>query len=234
MQKPILYLIPNTLGAQSPIEILSPSTLKSIHSLTSFIAENAKTARAFLKEAGHPVHPSGMEIIELDKHHKNELEEVLELLAKKNNTGLISEAGMPCIADPGAEVVNLAIKQNFRIVPLSGPSSIFLALTASGLNGQQFIFHGYLPVQSAERKEKIKELDQELKKTGFTQIFIETPYRNDGMLQDILNAASLDIRLCIAASLMQDDETILTRKISAWKNETYEIGKRPCMFLLGK
>ena len=229
-----LYLIPVPLGPTAPQESLPANVLAAIRPLTYFVVEQAKTARAFLKAAGTDLPLQELKLEELNEHTKaNELDRLLEPLRAGHNIGLLSEAGCPAVADPGANLVALAQQENIRVVPLIGPSSLLLALMASGLNGQRFAFQGYLPAKEVDRTKTLRDLESESKKRQQTQLFIETPYRNRAMFDAILQACQPSTRLTVATDLTLPGESVLTRTIAAWKKQTPpEIERRPTVFLL--
>lgn len=229
-----LYLIPVPLGPTAPTESLTASVLATVRPLTHFVVEQAKTARAFLKAAGTDAPLQELVLTELNEHTKaNELDLLLAPLRAGYDIGLLSEAGCPAVADPGANLVALAQKENFRVVPLIGPSSLLLALMASGLNGQRFAFQGYLPAKEADRGKALKDLESESRKRQLTQIFIETPYRNRQMFDSILQTCHPETRLAVATDLTLPGESVLTRTIQQWKKQTPpEIDRRPSVFLL--
>lgn len=229
-----LYLIPVPLGPAAPAEVLPAPVLERTRSLARFVAENAKSARAFLKAAGHPLPLQQIAIAELNEHTRsNELAALLAPLREGHDLGLVSEAGCPAIADPGAELVALAQREGIRVVPLVGPSSILLALMASGLSGQHFAFHGYLPAKENERAQRLKELEAESRRHKRTQIFIETPYRNRQMFDALLGVCTRETRLCIATDIGLSSEAIATRHIGEWKKQPPpELDRRPTVFLL--
>ena len=216
-----LYAIPTPLGA-SPADSLSESSLKKIRSLRDFAVENAKSARAFLGALGMPVRELNIEVLGED----------VSAHLKGRDLGLLSEAGCPAIADPGAKLVEAAHAAGYRVVPLVGPSSIVLALMASGLEGQRFAFCGYLPRESDERKKRIQELENRSRREAETEIFIETPYRNDALLAALLETCAASTRLCVAADLTLPGETIRSQSIAAWRRKPAAPGKRPAVFLL--
>lgn len=228
-----LYLIPTTLG-ESPLSYVIPEQARAIcSSLTTFVAENPKTARQYLKLMGTATPLQDIVIFTLDKHTRAEqLEQFLLPALNGKDIGLLSEAGCPAVADPGALLVRLAHKKGIKIVPLVGPSSILLALMASGMNGQAFAFHGYLPIQKAERCKKIAELERESAARNQTQIFIEAPYRNQPLLEDIVQTCEPGTELCIATDITLESEHIETRRISEWRGKLPEINKKPTIFLL--
>ncbi|PKO36284.1 MAG: SAM-dependent methyltransferase [Betaproteobacteria bacterium HGW-Betaproteobacteria-6] len=229
-----LYLIPVPLGPTAPQESLPANVLTTVRPLTHFIVEQAKTARAFLKAAGTNAPLQELQLQELNEHTKaNELNRLLEPLRAGHDVGLLSEAGCPAVADPGANLVALAQAENIRVVPLIGPSSLLLALMASGLNGQRFSFQGYLPAKEAERTKTLRDLEAESKRRQQTQIFIETPYRNRAMFDAILQSCQPTTRLTVATDLTLPGESVLTRTITTWKKQTPpEIERRPTVFLL--
>lgn len=226
----ILYAIPTPLGG-APQPVLSEATLKIVSGLRDFVAENAKSARAFLAAAG--CKPREVSIAELSEH--TPLDQVASLLAplrEGRDLGLLSEAGCPAIADPGAALVEAAHREGFRVVPLVGPSSISLALMASGLEGQRFAFCGYLPRDAGERARRIRELESRSRKVNETEIFIETPYRNETLLAALLETCAPSTRLCVAADLTLATESIRVRTIGDWRRAPSELGRRPAVFLL--
>ena len=229
-----LYLIPVPLGPTAPQESLPANVLAAIRPLAHFAVEQAKTARAFLKAAGTDLPLQELQLQELNEHTKaNELGRLLEPLRAGHDVGLLSEAGCPAVADPGANLVALAQQEGIRVVPLIGPSSLLLALMASGLNGQRFAFQGYLPAKEADRTKVLRELEGESKKRQQTQIFIETPYRNRAMFDAILQTCQPMTRLTVATDLTLPGESVLTRTIQSWKKQTPpEIERRPTVFLL--
>jgi 16S rRNA (cytidine1402-2'-O)-methyltransferase len=220
----ILYAIPTPLGG-APQDALPAPALATIRSLQDFVVENAKSARAFLGAIGMPVRE--LSIVAID-----EKRDLLLPLREGRPLGLLSEAGCPAIADPGAELVEAAHREGFRVVPLVGPSSITLALMASGLEGQRFAFCGYLPRDAAERSERIKQLEQRSRRERETEIFIETPYRNDALFSALLEGCAPATRLCVAADLTMGTESVRTRTIAEWRRLRAAIGKRPAVFLL--
>lgn len=229
-----LYLIPVPLGPTAPKDSLPANVLETIRPLTYFVVEEAKTARAFLKAAGTDTPLQALQIEELNEHTKADaLDRLLAPLRAGNDIGLLSEAGCPAVADPGANLVALAQKENLRVVPLIGPSSLLLALMASGLNGQRFAFQGYLPAKEIERSKAIRDLETESRKRQQTQLFIETPYRNTAMFQSILQSCQPNTRLTVATDLTLASEYVVTKTIQQWKKQTPpEIERRPTVFLL--
>ena len=223
----ILYAIPTPLGG-TPSEVLPGSVLERIRSLSDFVVENSKSARAFLAEVNMPVAIRELRIQEIGE----KAETLLQPLREGRALGLLSEAGGPAIADPGASLVEAAHREGFRVVPLVGPSSITLALMASGLEGQRFAFCGYLPREPNERKRRIRELETRSRKERETEIFIETPYRSDALLAALLESCHAQTRLCVAADLTLPTESISTRDIAGWRKKNTALGRRPTVFLL--
>ena len=228
-----LYLIPSPLGDYPPEEVLPRPVLERIQGIRTYVVEETRTARRFLSAAGLKGHIGELEFHELNEHTDPvQVEAFLELFDGGNDVGLISEAGLPAVADPGALLVALCHRHDIEVVPYTGPSSLMLALMGSGLDGQSFAFRGYLPAKSDERKKAIRELEKASAQLRQTQIFIETPYRNDSMLADLVAVCSPSTRLCIAADLTTPDAFLKTRKISQWKKALPAIGKKPCVFLI--
>ncbi|MCK6412053.1 MAG: SAM-dependent methyltransferase [Azonexus sp.] len=233
-----LYLIPVPLGPSPVADNLPPPVLTTIRPLGHFVVEQAKTARAFLKAVGTDLPLQQLQLSELNEHTRADaLKELLIPLLAGHDVGLLSEAGCPAVADPGANLVALAQQHGIRVVPLIGPSSLLLALMASGLNGQCFAFHGYLPAKEPERTKALRDLESESRKRRMTQLFIETPYRNRVLFDSLLATCQPETRLCLATDLTLGSEKILTRKIGEWrqqiKKETPpEIERRPTVFLL--
>ena len=229
-----LYLIPVPLGPTAPQDSLPANVLATVRPLTYFVVEQAKTARAFLKAAGTDTPLQELLLEELNEHTKAEaLDRLLAPLRSGHDVGLLSEAGCPAVADPGANLVALAQQENIRVVPLIGPSSLLLALMASGLNGQRFAFLGYLPAKEAERTKALRDLESDSRKHKQTQLFIETPYRNKAMFEGILQACSPTTRLTVATDLTLPGESVVTQTIAQWKKKTPpEIERRPTVFLL--
>lgn len=229
-----LYLIPVPLGPSHPVDSLPPGVLTTVRPLKHFIVEQAKSARAFLKAAGTESALQELSLVELNEHTRSsDLHALLAPLRAGQDVGLLSEAGCPAVADPGADLVALAQRENIRVVPLIGPSSLLLSLMASGLNGQRFAFHGYLPAKDNDRRKTLGELEQESQKRHQTQLFIETPYRNQAMFDAILQTCRPSTRLCVATELTQPGESVRTLSIAQWKKETPpDLERRPTVFLL--
>jgi 16S rRNA (cytidine1402-2'-O)-methyltransferase len=229
-----LYLIPVPISANYKLsETLLAKDLENIENLENFISETPKIARAFLKDISLKKQIQDINIFELNKNTKDdELESLLEPLFQGKNLGLISDAGAPSIADPGHRLVRVAQAKGVKCIPLVGPSSVFLALMASGLNGQSFAFYGYLPKERGSKRKKIKTLERIAQNTKQTQMFMETPYKNQNMLEDILDICEEETLLCIAQQVMGEDEYIVTKSIKEWKRERKVLEKNPCLFLI--
>lgn len=228
-----LFLIPTTLGENEPLEVLPISIKRAIEEIDYYIVENEKSARRFIKKIS-PRKPQPSLLIEvLNKYTEPEaIPTFLQPCLEGHNIGVLSEAGCPGIADPGADVVRIAHQKNIQVVPLVGPSSIVMAMMASGLNGQNFAFNGYLPIDSTERKKAIKSLEKKSIDLGQSQIFIETPYRNDKLLVELLKTLSINTLLCIACDITLSTEFIVTKKISEWKKTFLDLNKRPAIFII--
>ena len=229
-----LYLIPSSLGPGDATQMLPGSALAVLARLTTFVAENPRTARAFLKAAGYPRALQEVAFKVLDEHTRpGGLTDLLEPLLEGTDCGLLSEAGCPAVADPGAALVRLAHRHDVRVVPMVGPSSILLALMASGLDGQRFSFHGYLPVAATARRKALLELELMSERERRTQIFIEAPYRNAPLLQAILETCDGRTLLCLATDLTLETESVQTRAVAAWKaRPAPPVARRPTVFLL--
>jgi 16S rRNA (cytidine1402-2'-O)-methyltransferase len=226
-----LYLVPVDLGGDDPAAVLGSTAIEIVRRLDAFVAENAKSARRFLKAIGHPRPLREIHIGELDQSGGGQaVTEALARLAAGQDQGLLSEAGCPGVADPGSLLVRAAHEAGVRVAPLVGPSSILLALMAAGMDGQHFAFHGYLPVDARDRARSLRELESRSHRA--TQIFIETPYRSANMLSTVLETCRPDTMLCIAADLTLPGEQIETRVVRAWKKKPPDIGRRRVVFLL--
>jgi 16S rRNA (cytidine1402-2'-O)-methyltransferase len=235
MTKTILYLIPVTLGDTVPADVLPQSVFRILELLDEFVVENVRSARRFLRKAGYVKDFADVTFYEIGKHHReDELIAMLNLKIREKPLGLLSEAGAPCIADPGSGVVAVCQQLNIPVIPLVGPSSILLALMASGFNGQNFAFHGYLPIDKAELKQKLKQIELAIIKGDQTQIFIETPFRNNQLLDAILTGISGQLKLCIATELTTETESALTKTINQWKQIKPDLNKKPSVFLIYK
>ncbi|WP_166964440.1 SAM-dependent methyltransferase [Yeosuana marina] len=230
-----LYLIPTTLGDNEPLEVLPISVKKVIEQTNTYIVENEKTARRFIKKISSGKQQSTLEIFLLNKFtNASILPEFLQPCLNGINVGLLSEAGCPGIADPGADIVKLAHQNNIKVIPLVGPSSILMAMMSSGMNGQSFTFNGYLPIDKNERKNEIKRLERLSFEQNQSQIFIETPYRNNKMLEDICNVLGDNTRVCVACDITLPTEFIKTKPVSEWKKNMVDLHKRPTIFIIHK
>ena len=231
-----LYLIPTTLGDNEPLEVLPILVKKVVEEVDFFIVENEKSARRFIKKITPRKSQPSLKIYVLDKYTTElEARSYLNACMQGYNVGLLSEAGVPAIADPGANIVIQAHQKNIRVIPLVGPSSITLAMMSSGLNGQNFAFNGYLPIDNLERKKAIKDLEKLSKIKDQSQIFIETPYRNQKLFNDLIRSLTPSTFLCIAADITLSTEYIRTLTIADWKmNKNIDLQKRPCIFIIHK
>ncbi len=235
MQKGKLYLIPSTIG-ETPVDVVIPAYNREvINQIKIYIVEEIRTARRFLKKAGLIKSIDELTFFVLNEHSKpEEIDNYLDAIHKGENIGLLSEAGVPCIADPGADIVSIAQQNGIEVVPLVGPSSILLALMASGFNGQQFTFLGYLPVDKNLRITKIKEIERNVFQKNETQIFIETPYRNNQLIESLLQTCRSETLLCIATDITLSTAFIKTKTIAAWKKSVPDFHKKTTVFLLYK
>mgnify|MGYP001166424003 CR=1 FL=1 len=234
MNKGKLYLIPNTLGESTEETTLTSLIFKKIQEIDIFIVENIRTARRYIKKIYKEKNIDTTTLYPYGKHDNFNLEkDFLPHILSGKNIGLISDAGLPCIADPGSKIVKYAHEFQIDVVPLTGPSSIFLALMASGLNGQNFAFTGYLPIEKNKRTKSIKYLEGLVKKTNQTQIFMETPYRNNQLIETLLKVCSNNTKLCIASDITLATENIKTKTIEEWKQTEINIHKQPAIFLIG-
>ena len=230
-----LYLLPVTLG-DTPVERVLPAYNKEIIlGIKHFIVEDIRSARRFLKKVDSSIDIDELTFFPLNKHTSSEdLSGYLKPLQEGHSMGVISEAGCPAVADPGADVVAIAQRKNLKVIPLVGPSSIILSVMGSGFNGQSFAFHGYLPIEAADRIKRLKELEGRIYSENQTQLFIETPYRNNKMMEDILKACRPQTKLCIAANITCEGEYIHTKTIREWKGHLPDLTKVPCIFLIYK
>lgn len=235
MENPSLFLIPVTLG-ETPVDRVIPTyNTRVISQLRYFIVENIRSARRFLKQCDPGIDIDACTFYELNKHtDKSRISSFLLPMQNGTSIGVLSEAGCPAVADPGADVVAIAQRKGYRVTPLVGPSSILMAVMASGFNGQSFAFHGYLPIDGGERAKKLKQLEARSYSEDQTQLFIETPFRNHKLAEDILQYCKSGTMLCIAMNISCEDEYIVTRTVKAWKGKLPEMQKRPCVFLLYK
>lgn len=227
-----LYLIPSTLGETPPSAVLPEGTLSVLKHITTYVVEELRTARRFLSAAGLRGQIDGLEFHTLNEHTSEDEVKALLPLFRAGDVGLITEAGLPAVADPGSALVSLCHRNGIKVIPLVGPSSLMLALMASGLDGQSFAFRGYLPAKTDERRAAIKRVEKDSAAFRQTQIFIETPYRNDSLMADFLSGLCGNTRLCIAADITLPTETILTKTVAEWRRDSFIIGKRPCVFLI--
>lgn len=228
-----VYLIPSLLGESPYNRVLPEFNLEIIRSINTFVVENEKSARKFIKQVCPEKVQSDLDLYILDKDtNPQELFELVKLLDQGKTIGIISEAGLPAVADPGAQLVKVAQDKKIQVVPLVGPSSILMALMASGMNGQNFAFHGYLPIDKNERKKRLGQLEAESARTGVAQIFMETPYRNNQMIEDLTKILRTDTKICVACDITLESEDIRTRSIKDWKNEKYDFHKRPAIYVM--
>ena len=230
-----LYLIPTRLGDNAPLEVLPISIKRIIENVDYYIVENEKSARRFIKKISSGKSQPSLKINILNKFtDENELPSYLNACLEGKHMGLLSEAGCPAIADPGAEIVKIAHLKEIQVVPLVGPSSILLALMSSGMNGQNFTFNGYLPIEKVERKKTLKLLERVSFEKDQSQIFIETPYRNNKMLEDICTSLNEHTRICVACDITLPTEYIKTKTVKEWKHTTVDLHKRPSIFIIKK
>lgn len=229
-----LYLIPALLGATTAEQVIPAGTLEIVRTLRFFVVENARTARRMLAKMHMPCHIDELTFVELDKHRPEnpDLMTYLGAALDGHDVGLMSEAGTPCVADPGALIVELAHQAGIQVVPLTGPNAMLLALMASGFNGQSFCFHGYLPIKNPERVHKIKTLERQSLANDETEIFIETPFRNNAMLDELIKNCHPNTMLCVASNITMEDEKIVSKPVSDWKSIKYDWNKKPAVFLL--
>ena len=228
-----LYLIPTLLGETEPLEVLPLSIKRTIEGVDYYIVESERSARRFIKKITPRKSQDNLQLSLLNKYTEPEaLPHYLEPCLQGQPVGLLSEAGCPAVADPGAMVVQMAHQKGIRVIPLVGPSSILLALMASGMNGQSFAFTGYLPIEDADRRKAIKELEKRSKETGQCELFMETPYRNEKLFKELLRSLRPGTRLCIAADLTLRSEYIRTMTVAEWKSMEPELHKRPAIFAL--
>ncbi|MEZ7506254.1 SAM-dependent methyltransferase [Flavobacterium sp. Arc2] len=230
-----LYLIPTTMGDCDPMDVLPQTVKRTIDFIDYYIVENEKTARKSIKEVHPEKKQSELILFVLNKRTEvKEHQDFIQPLLEGKNVGLMSEAGCPGVADPGAVIVKLAHEKGIQVVPLVGPSSILLAMMASGMNGQSFTFHGYLPIDKDEKRASFKTLERTSFEKNQSQIFIETPYRNNNLIEDLLQTLHPETHLCVATDITLPTEYIKTKRISAWKKETIDLHKRPTIFIIHK
>lgn len=227
-----LYLVPSPLGS-APNEVIPEYVFGQIAHITHFAVEELRTARRYLSSIGFRGKIDDLNFYEINEHTTfADSEQIVKVLLEGEDMALISEAGLPAVADPGANLVDLAHRHEIEVIPFVGPSSLMMALMSSGMNGQSFAFNGYLPVKSHERRAKLKELEKRSRNGRQSQIFIETPYRNDAMLGDILEVCEASTKVCIAADITLPSAYIRTRSVEGWRKNRVTIGKRPCVFIL--
>lgn len=230
-----LFLFPASLGTGNLDKQLPAYNSRITNDIHYYIVENLRSARRFLKQLNPELAIDQLEFAELNEHTRDDaLIELLQPLLNGQDAILVSEAGLPCVADPGCNIVFMAHQLSIRVVPLTGPSSLMLGLMASGFNGQNFSFHGYLPIDKRQREQKLRELEGYAWRNDQTQIFIETPYRNRQMIESILSACRADSRFCVAANLLSSDEIIISKTVREWKNVKKDFNKQPAVFLLYK
>lgn len=230
-----LYLIPTGLGDNAPLEILPISVKKIVENVDTYIVENEKAGRRFIKSVSSTKSQATLKIFTLNKFtNADEIPNFLNDCKTGQSIGLLSDAGCPGVADPGAEVVKIAHQNNIKVVPLVGPSSILLAMMASGMNGQNFAFNGYLPIEKGARKAKIKQLEKRSFTEQQSQVFIETPYRNNSLISDLCSSLNPKTRLCIACDLTMNTEFIKTTTVQEWKHHNQDFHKRPAIFIIHK
>lgn len=233
MNKSRLYLMPSPLGDNSPEEVIPAFVMQSIAGVKHFAVEDVRTARRYLSKIGFKGRIDGLSFYEISEHSSVEdIAFIFAVLESGEDMALISEAGLPAVADPGAILVAMAQAHDIEVVPFVGPSSLMLALMASGMNGQCFAFAGYIPVKPEERRKRLKELESRSRKYSETEIMIETPYRGDALMKDILSVCNPETRLCIAVNLTVPDGFVKTKTVAEWKRHKMEIGKRPAVFLI--
>ena len=229
-----LYILPNTLGGESISDIIPNDVVKQAISLRHFVVENIKSARRVLRKMDREFPIDESIFIEMNKRStERDTMKSLQWLIAGNDVGVISDAGCACVADPGAEIVSLAHSQKIAVIPFVGPSSILLALMGSGFSGQNFSFHGYLPKDRKERIRTLKTYEFESRKKGYTQIFMDTPYRNMNVLEDLLNELADHTQLCIASNITLHNQRIRTMSVEDWRQNAYDLSKSPCVFLIG-
>lgn len=230
-----LFLIPNYLADDNPVNFLPELVREQVHHIRHFVVENEKAARALIKKLNLASTQQELTIRLWNEHSKPEdIKDVVELFTTGKDIGVITDAGLPCVADPGADVVKLAHEKNIEVIPLPGASSIFMALMASGFNGQTFTFNGYLPIDKAQRAKKIKQMEADVFGKNQTQLFMEAPYRNNQLLNDVITNGNGATRLCIACNISSANGFIKTKTLADWKKQLPDLHKQPVMFVLGK
>ncbi|KJD34583.1 SAM-dependent methyltransferase [Tamlana nanhaiensis] len=230
-----LYLIPNTLGDNNPLDVLPITVKNTIENIDYFIVENSKAARRFIKKICPEKSQPSLKLFELNKRTEpGELPNFLMPCLEGKNVGLLSDAGCPGVADPGADIVKIAHQKNIKVIPLVGPSSILMAMMGSGMNGQSFAFNGYLPIDKGDRKNEIKRLERLSLEQNQSQLFIETPYRNNKMLEDLANYLDSNTNVCVACDITLPTEFIKTQTAHYWKKNMVDLHKRPTIFIIHK
>ena len=230
-----LYLIPTTLGEMNPEDVMPQTIKRSIDFIDDYIVENDKTARKFIKSIAPNKKQAELRLSLLNKHtESSDYQKMMQPLLEGRNVGLMSEAGCPGVADPGAVIVKLAHEKGIQVVPLVGPSSILLAIMASGMNGQSFTFNGYLPIDASEKKNTLKQLERLSFEKNQSQLFIETPYRNNKIFEDMLATLQPNTHICVACDITLPTEFIKTRTVNDWKKNKVDLHKRPCIFIIHK
>ena len=230
-----LYLIPTTLGEMNPEDVMPQTIKRSIDFIDDYIVENDKTARKFIKSIAPDKKQAELRLSLLNKHTEvADYQNIIQPLLEGRNVGLMSEAGCPGVADPGAVIVKLAHEKGIQVVPLVGPSSILLAIMASGMNGQSFTFNGYLPIDANEKKSTLKQLERISFEKNQSQLFIETPYRNNKIFEDMLATLQPNTHICVACNITLPTEFIKTLTVNDWKKNKVDLHKRPCIFIIHK
>jgi len=230
-----LYLIPSPISEDTQMNVITPEIIDVVRSLSIFFVENVRTARRYISSLNLGIDISGLEFYILDKNTDDQtISEYLKMITSGKQAGIISEAGCPGIADPGSGLVHKAHAKGIRVIPLTGPSSIFLALMSSGFNGQNFTFHGYLPIDKNNKHKKISEIERNMLQSGYTQVFMETPYRNEKLFLDLTKTLNPDTLLCIACDISGKHEFIKTARAGDWKNIQPDLHKKPAIFLIGQ
>ena len=229
-----LYLIPNTLGGESIEDIIPAAVIEEAKALRCFMVENLKSSRRLLRKMDRQFPIDDSMFIEMNKRStEQDTMKGLQWLIEGKDVGVISDAGCACVADPGADIVSLAHSQKIAVIPLVGPSSILLSLMGSGFSGQHFTFHGYLPKERKERIRTLKTYEFEARKKGYTQIFMDTPFRNMNVLEDLLNELADHTQICIASNITLHNQRIRTMSVEDWRENAYDLSKSPCVFLIG-
>lgn len=230
-----LYMVPTTLGGEQINDVIPESVQHLISGLRHFVVEDIKSARRYLRRIDRSFPIDDSVFFELNKRTElKDLSRFLKPAREGYSIGMISEAGCPGVADPGAELVALAHEEGIRVMPLVGPSSILLALMGSGFSGQEFTFHGYLPKDRKDRVRRLKDFEADARRTGYTHIFMDTPFRNMNVLDDLLNELADTTMLCIASNITLPDESVWTMSVGEWRNKAYDLSKKPALFLIGK